>query len=723
MHASPALRHIPPIPPTIRPQVIQIRRPRLPRGRGPRPLIVQDPVIQASPGAVAMPSTSQSFEGVGNNDWVLPPDPNGAVGPGHYVQWVNLSFAVFSKSGVLLYGPAAGNTLWAGFGGACEARNDGDPIVLYDRQADRWLMSQLALENDFNGPFWQCVAVSQTGDPTGAYFRYAFKIHDTKLNDYPKLAIWPDGYYLAVNQFIVDCSFFFCTEQWAGQRVVAFERDKMLQGLAAQTIAFELAPTQNLGGMLPADSDGSAPPAGAPAVFAQIDDDEFNRSLIPVDRLQIWEFHVDWTTPSISTFTQAGVLPVAPFSSSLCSYDPCVPQPGYDFLGLPSPRLDALSDRLMYRLQYRNLGAYQTLVTNHTVDVGGDRAGIRWYELRNSGSGWGIHQQGTYAPIDGLHRWMGSIAMDGSGNIALGFSLGNRTIYPSIAYVGRQAGDLNPGVMTEAETVLVWGRGAQEDSSGRWGDYSSLSLDPTDDCTFYYTNEYLTYTDVIFGVNWQTRIGAFRFPSCGAATPTLSINDVTVTEGGPGAGGIATFTISLSPASTSPVTVWYQTADGTAGAASGDYVGIPLTTLTFEPGETSKQISITVTGDTTPEPDETFFVNLSNPSGATLARAQGVGTIRNDDASITVIAPNGGEIWRINRRQTIRWNSSLVSGTVKIELSRDGGGTWVVLFASTANDGSQNWKVTGPAAQAKIRVSGNNEAVSDTSDGVFKIGK
>jgi hypothetical protein len=685
-------------------------------------LIVQDPVIQASPGAVAMPSTSQSFEGVGNNDWVLPPDPNGAVGPGHYVQWVNLSFAVFSKSGVLLYGPAAGNTLWAGFGGACEARNDGDPIVLYDRQADRWLMSQLALENDFNGPFWQCVAVSQTGDPTGAYFRYAFKIHDTKLNDYPKLAIWPDGYYLAVNQFIVDCSFFFCTEQWAGQRVVAFERDKMLQGLAAQTIAFELLPTQNLGGMLPADSDGSAPPAGAPAVFAQIDDDEFNRSLIPVDRLQIWEFHVDWTTPSISTFTQAGVLPVAPFSSSLCSYDPCVPQPGYDFLGLPSPRLDALSDRLMYRLQYRNLGAYQTLVTNHTVDVGGDRAGIRWYELRNSGSGWGIHQQGTYAPIDGLHRWMGSIAMDGAGNIALGFSLGNRTIYPSIAYVGRQAGDLNPGVMTEAETVLVWGRGVQEDSSGRWGDYTSLSLDPTDDCTFWYTNEYLTYTDVIFGVNWQTRIGAFRFPSCGAATPTLSINDVTVTEGNSGTTN-AVFTVTLSPVASQTVMVDYATAAGTATLGS-DYVTSPGT-LTFPPGTTTQTLTVQVIGDAVFEPDETFFVNLSNPAGATLARAQGVSTISNDDASITVIAPNGGETWRVNRTRTIRWSSSLVSGNVKIELSRNGGTDWVVLFASTPNDGSQNWRVTGPTTtQPKIRVTSvNNPAVSDTSDGVFKIGK
>ena len=443
-------------------------------------------------------------------------------------------------------------------------RNDGDPIVLYDRQADRWVMSQLALENDFSGPFWQCVAVSQTGDPTGAFYRYAFKISDTKLNDYPKFGIWPDGYYLTINQFIVNCNSFNCTEQWAGQRVVAFERDKMLQGQAAQTVTFELSPTQNLGRMLPADFDGSPPPAGAPAVFAQIDDDEFDPSLIPLDRLQIWEFHVDWTTPSNSTFTQVALIPVAPFSSNLCSYNPCVPQPGFDFLGLPSPLLDTLSDRLMYRLQYRNFGAYQTLVTNHTVNVGGDRAGIRWYELRNSGSGWGIHQQGTYAPDDGLHRWVGSIAMDGAGNIALGYSLGSRTVYPSIAYVGRQASDQNPGVMTEAETIMTSGTGAQEDSSGRWGDYTSLALDPTDDCTFWYTNEYLTYTDVIYGWNWQTRIGAFRFPSCADTTPptgSLTINSNAAYTNS------TAVTLNLSASDNVGVTGYYLSTSSTPPAA------------------------------------------------------------------------------------------------------------------------------------------------------------
>src|SRR5574341_192984 len=477
--ASPSLRHIPPIPPKFDSEVTEMRRPLPSHGRGPRPLmIIEDSVIQASPGAFAMPATSQNFEGVSNVDGVLPPDPNGAVGPSHYVQWVNLSFAVFSKSGDLLYGPAAGNTLWTGFGGPCEERNDGDPIALYDRQADRWVMTQLALENGYSGPFWQCVAVSQTGDPTGAYYRYAFKIHDTKVNDYPKLAVWSDGYYLTVNQFIVNCGSISCSVSWAGHRVVALERDKMLQGLAAQTVAYELSPTQNFGGMLPADSDNAPPPTGAPAIFALIEDNEFNPSLIPEDRLQIWEFHVDWKKPESSTFSQVAVLPVAPFSSSPCGWSPCVPQPDFNAQGQPSPRLDTLSDRLMYRLQYRNFGTYQTLVTNHTVDVGGDRAGIRWYELRNSGSGWGIHQQGTYAPSDGLHRWMGSIAMDGAGNIALGYSLASRTVYPSIAYVGRQASLQNLGVMTESEAIMMSGSGAQEHSSGRWGDYSSLSVDP-----------------------------------------------------------------------------------------------------------------------------------------------------------------------------------------------------------------------------------------------------
>lgn len=510
---SPALRDIPAIESAGPPVFREIPRQPLPK-RGPKGG-VPDPVLQDSPGSRTTPSPAVSFGGVGNVNNVLPPDTNGDVGPNHYVQWVNLSFAIFNKTtGERIYGPASGNTLWTGFGGPCETRNDGDPIVLYDRLASRWFMSQLALPGGLSGPFYQCIAVSTTSDPTGTYARYAFKVSDTKLNDYPKFGVWPDGYYMAVNQYTC---FLFCS--WAGQGVVAFERDKMLASdPTAAMVYFDLfGVNPNLGGMLPADLNGP-PPAGTPNYFVQVDDDAWGYS---PDQLQIWAFSVNWTTPSASTFTFQTALPTAAFDSNMCGYSRnCIPQRG------TKRKLDAISDRLMYRLQYRHFPDHASLVVNHTVDVDGtDHGGVRWYELRNGGTGWDIHQQGTYAP-DADHRWMGSMAMDGAGNIALGFSVSGPSTYPSIRYTGRLAGDpLN--LMTQGEAEIIAGSGSQTHSSGRWGDYSSMSVDPTDDCTFWYTQEYYASTS---SAGWQTRIASFRFPSCGAAaTPTADLS-ITKTD-------------------------------------------------------------------------------------------------------------------------------------------------------------------------------------------------
>ena len=429
---SPALRDVPAIPLVAAPPAFrEIPRQPLPR-RGPKPGVL-DPMLQATPGTQAIPSTLQSFEGISNaaqstvsGFTVAPPDTNGDVGPNHYVQWVNLAFAIYDKAGGKVYGPAAGKTLWSGFGGPCQTSNDGDPIVLYDHLADRWLFSQFALPNFPSGPFYQCIAVSTTGDPTGSYNRYAFLVSQDKMNDYPKFGVWPDGYYMSVNQF--------AASSWAGQGVVAFERAKMLNGASAGMVYFDMFGTDpNLGGMLPSDLDGPAPPSGTPNYFVQFDDDSWGYS---PDQLQVWAFSVDWSSPGGSTFTRLTALPTAPFDSNLCGYARnCIPQPSR------RKKLDALSDRLMYRLQYRHFSDHDSLVTNHTVDVDGtDHAGIRWYELRDTGSGWGIEQQGTYAP-DSDHRWMGSIAMDSAGNIALGFSVSGSTTSPSIRYTGRLAGD------------------------------------------------------------------------------------------------------------------------------------------------------------------------------------------------------------------------------------------------------------------------------------------
>ncbi len=488
---SAHLRDIRPIPPRAG-ELLEIPRKMLPNRADSAPTGEADPVVQSGPVGTSAPGTLQNFEGINNVDSVLPPDTNGDVGPNHYVQTVNLSFAIWNKSGTLLYGPADINTLWSGFGGVCQTTNDGDPIVLYDHLADRWLISQFALPNFPFGPFYQCIAISKTGDPTGQYHRYQFLYSNSKMNDYPKFGVWPDGYYMAVNQFNQG------TLSWGGQGTVAFERSKMLNGQSAKMVKFDLNSTDpNLGGMLPADLDGAAPPSGAANPFVLFDDDAWGYS---PDRLQVWEFKVNWSRPKRSTFQRAALLNTAAFDSNLCGYARnCIPQPG-------GTNVDAISDRLMYRLQYRNFGTHQSMVTNHTVDVGSDHAGIRWYELRKTTGSWSIYQQGTYAP-DGDHRWMGSIAMDSVGNMALGYSVSSGTTFPSIRYTGRLAND-PLGQMTQGEGMLIAGFGYQTHSSGRWGDYSMMAVDPTND-NFWFTTEYYQTTG---NANWQTRIGSFDLP-------------------------------------------------------------------------------------------------------------------------------------------------------------------------------------------------------------------
>jgi len=355
--------------------------------------------------------------------------------------------------------------------------------------------------------------------------------------------------------------------------------------------------------------------------------------------------------------------------------------------------------------------------------VGGDRAGMRWYELRkDTGGEWSIYQQGTYAPNDGNHRWMGSIAMDQAGNIALGYSVSSETTWPSIRYATRTPVD--PLGEMGGEASIVAGSGAQLDSSGRWGDYSAMSVDPLDDCTFWYTQEYYAELEFFFGRNWRTRIASFKLPSCGAPPPSISISDVTVTEGNTGTVSAA-FTVSLSTATSAVVTVDYATADGTATAGS-DYVAA-AGTLTFAPGTTTQVVTVTVNGDTLVEGDETFAVSLSNAVGATIADAQGVGTIRNDDSAppagtITVLDPNGGENWREGQSRNIQWTSSGVVGNVRIDLARDGVNFTETIAGATANDGVDRWKVTGPATtSARIRVCTTDLAVCDTSNATFRI--
>ena len=492
---TPPLRDMPIIPPGLERE--ESPHAPLPVRGGPKTSPgPQDGALQTDPPGRHAIVGANGFEGIGNNDGVLPPDTNGDVGLNNYIQWVNLSFAIFDKAGRPLMGPMSGRTLWQTFGGPCATRNDGDPIVLYDEAAGRWFMSQFALPNYPRGPFYQCIAVSRTSDPTGAWALYSYTF--SKMNDYPKFGVWSDGYYMSINQFS-------STGAWAGEGVAAFNRAKMIAAdPTAEMVYFDMASNASLGGMLPADIDGATPPpSNAPEPYIQFDDS-------PTE-LQLWQFHVDWNNTAASTFTRKALLPTSSFNSNMCNGSRnCIPQPG------TTVKIDAIADRMMYRLQYRNFGDHESLVTNHTVNVGSNRGGVRWYELRNPSSTPTLYQQGTLAPTsDTLNRWMGSVAMDKDGNLGVGYSVSSSTTYPSIRFSGRLASDTTLNTLTVTESDLQAGTGYQSHSSGRWGDYSMLAVDPSDGCTFWYTTEY--YTSGATSAGWRTNIGSFRLGNCGSA--------------------------------------------------------------------------------------------------------------------------------------------------------------------------------------------------------------
>ena len=431
-------------------------------------------------------SIKTQFDGIGKGpkgsgaDYLIqhaPPDTNGSVSEIHYVQWVNQAFAVFDKkTGKPLAGPTDGNALWLNFGGKCEGANDGDPIVLYDKLAKRWLMTQFAVTG--GPPFSQCIAVSQTPDPLSKYFRYEFQFRD--FNDYPKFGVWPDGYYAAFNMFRDD--------SFLGAKVCAFERDKMLAGQAATMQCFDI-PDQ--AGLLPSDLDGAnPPPAGSPNYFLNFGDNELN----------LWKLKVDWQNAANTKFTGPLATQVAAFEPA-CGNTDCIVQPG------TKQRLQPLSDRLMYRLAYRNLGVREVLTVNHTVKAGMS-TGIRWYELHNPRGTLQVKQQGTYTP-DGAFRWKASIAMDKAGNMLMGYSVSDASVSPSIRYAGRSASD--PLNAMSLEQTVVTGKGAQLQNLDRWGDYSSISLDPSDDCTFWFTSQYSNERGTF---DWYTSISSLKFQNC-----------------------------------------------------------------------------------------------------------------------------------------------------------------------------------------------------------------
>jgi uncharacterized repeat protein (TIGR01451 family) len=456
-----------------------------------------DAARQTKAFAPNMPATTLNFDGIlfpGVGCNCAPPDTNGEVGATQYVQMVNAGFQVFDKAtGNSLLGPVDINTVWTGFGGVCAGDSAGDPIVVYDQLANRWLISQFA------GPAGgaltdECIAVSTGVDATGTWYRYDFHL-GTDFFDYPKIGVWPDAYYMSMNVFNA------AGTAYLGPQPFAFNRAAMLVGNPATFITTRNPSVFNAfnDGLLPADLDGSTPPpAGAPEPFLM--------SGTGAD-WPLWRFHVNFSSPGTSTFTVGGTLTPAAYTLLCPSTRNCVPQQG------TASGLDGVADRPMFRLAYRNFGDHEALVGNQTVDSSGV-AGIRWFEIGNATSGAPTFtQQSTYQP-DTTWRWMGSAAMDRQENLAIGFSASDAATFPEIRYAGRLASDPD-NTLAQGEATLLAGTGSQRLTGNRWGDYSDLTVDPVDGCTFWYTNEYYSAPNAQF--DWRTRVGNFRFPSCAAA--------------------------------------------------------------------------------------------------------------------------------------------------------------------------------------------------------------
>jgi len=398
-----------------------------------------------------------------------PPDCNGTVGPNHFMQTVNVTYAIYDKTGVKLAGPTGMNQLFNGVPGAnC---NDGDPIILYDEQADRWVATEFSLcgSNDL-----MLMAVSSTNDPTGTWYAYSFDVQG--MPDYPKFSVWQDGYYMGDNNS-------------SSNDIYVFERSVMMAGgTNPKFVGFNnnWRPGSVDGFMCvpPVDNDGAFAPAGAPGLFIGMSDDAFNSG---TDQLWIYELAVDWANTAASTFNRVQQIDVVPFDSNFGNNWTNIKQPG------TSQELDAIPQVIMNVPQYRNFGSYQTIVCCHTVDVDAtDHAGIRWYELRKTppATTWTVRQTGTYAP-DANSRWMGSIMLNGNDEIGLGYSISSSSVYPGIRYCGQTASEYSNGngVLDYPEEVVHEGTASQTGVE-RWGDYSQMSIDPADDGTFWFTTQY-----------------------------------------------------------------------------------------------------------------------------------------------------------------------------------------------------------------------------------------
>jgi hypothetical protein len=644
-----------------------------------------DRALQTKAGARLAGKQSPLFGGI-VQDGSIPPDPNIAVGPNDIVQLVNTEIAVFNKNGTMELGyPKTLSSLWSALGGGCATNNGGDPIVQYDRLADRWLITQLG---SLGSPFSECFAVSQSGDPAGAYYLYSYSF-GSNLNDYPKFGVWPTN---SNSAYLGTYNLFANSANFVGAELCAYDRQAMLSGAPSPaSICYTVAD----GGYLPSDLDGAtAPTDGEPGFFLN-----FNS----LSSLGLYKLTPNFANPGSSTFTGPTDLPVAAFQEA-CGGGTCIPQPA------TSRQLDSLGDRLMYRLAYRRFSDHEAMVVNHSV-VAGSSVGVRWYELDASTPGaFSVSQQGTFAP-DSAYRWMGSMAMDQAGDIALGYSVSSSTESPGVYLTGRVPAD--PAGTMEAETPLQLGNGSQTGYS-RWGDYTALRIDPSDDCTFWYTNEYYPQTA---SYNWYTFIGSFKFSQCGAAgSPDFGLSEspspITIAAGASNSSSPATvrvsslsgfnsavalsttcvapITCSLSPASVIPASGSSAPSSLTVSVAAGAAAGTYAYTVTGQSGNLTHSTAFSVTVSAPPPPPD-FSISASSP-GLTISRGStGADTINltSVGGSSSVTLSLSGLPSRVNASFTPNPATATGSSTLSLKVNRFAPkGTYTLTV--TGNNGSKS---------------------------------
>ena len=637
--------------------------------------VPNNPFVQRAPTGDPTPSPIMSFTGINNIFGVLPPDTNGDVGISHYIQYINLGWAIFDKATGLrvdIPGDAddilPGNSFWTGFGGPCETNNSGDPIVLWDKTAQRWVFSQ------FTGSAQprQCFAISTTADPLGPYHRYAFTFPN--FNDYPHIGIWQDkggsrsGYYFVVHEF--------SGQSFVGAGFVAVDRNRMLVG---QPSAFVRFGSQDAFGALPPHQEGFELPAqGTCAPFVHFD--------AGTDEYRFWDLCVNWDFPTQSTLsTEQRVSAAAPFDSAIGG----IPQMG------SAQALDSFPSNLMYRASTRTFPAggptETSMVITHSVNVGGGQAGVRWvhFELPNQDefllvdgmedSGPGLPaittqkrliDEGTYAP-DAANRWMGAIAMDQNGNIGLGYTRSSDSESPKILLAGRELND-EPGTLRNEVACTPAMTGSQTSTSGRWGDYASTSVDPVDDCTFWHTNEFYATTS---SAGWTTRICSFRFPNCG--TPEFTL----ITEGAPRA------TICFNEADPS-VNLRVASVAGFTGPVTLSGSNVPAgLTLSFgtNPVQAPGSTAVTLTGANALASGEYDFFFVGDSGMGINSRPFSLGVSDALPAQPTLTSPSPAQTG-VKVRPTLTWNSATSANEYFVELATDAG--FANVIASTTTTGT-----------------------------------